>query len=93
MNRIDAGNFSRRFVDVPNNRTPSRRNAARLRFSTRTPASETGANVGEDVRLADDFRNANDAPNVEEKTPRRAKLFFDVESKTIVTIGKYEKDK
>jgi hypothetical protein len=42
--------------------------------------------------FADVLRKTGDEPNVEENVASNGK-FFDVESKTIVTIGKYEKEK
>ncbi len=142
MNRIDAGNFSRRFVGVfkrPNAVATERGALAvfapvgeRIRSNGRSaPVGERirsngrSAPVGERVRLngrsapvgerirsngrsapvGERIRlNGRSAPVGERVRPssgwrpsRKSVAsngkFFDVESKTIVTIGKYEKDK
>lgn len=93
MNRIDAGNFSRRFVGV-SKRLDRRRDGTRRACGRRAELDERergerrlNVRVNGRRKTARDDRTAGKTRRVERNE------FFDVESKTIVTIGKYEKEK
>lgn len=92
MNRIGAGNFSRRFVGVAKrpNAVATERGALAVFASD---VERSGLNVGAKASGRTDALRKTDGEPKSGKSVASNGKFFDVESKTIVTIGKYEKDK